>query len=110
MVVAQPPWQFFFGAGVLEVHDSMTFLRLAVGMAQLGAGFLCGVAVWRLTANPWGTFVAPALTLLTPWAGREHGAPTPELLAPAGPPGAAPPPPRPRPPRPPRAPPPPPPL
>ena len=38
MVVAQPPWQFVFGAGVLEIHDSMTFLRFGVGLAQLGAG------------------------------------------------------------------------
>jgi hypothetical protein len=83
MVVAQPPWQFVFGAAALAVHDSMTFLRLAVGMAQLGAGVLCGVVAWRLTANPWATVVAPALTLLTPWAVREHGALTPELLAPA---------------------------
>ena len=40
MVVAQPPWQFFFGAGALAIHDSLTFLRLAVGLAQLGAGVL----------------------------------------------------------------------
>ena len=31
IVVAQPPWQFFFGAGALAIHDSLTFLRLAVG-------------------------------------------------------------------------------
>ena len=38
IVVAQPPWQFLFGAGALAIHDSLTFLRLAVGIAQLGAG------------------------------------------------------------------------
>src|SRR4051794_24926296 len=83
MVVAQPPWQFVFGAAVLAVHDSMTFLRLFVGIAQLGAGVLCGVIVWRLSGNGVAAFFAPALTLLTPWAVREHGALTPELLAPA---------------------------
>jgi hypothetical protein len=82
MVVAQPPWQFLFGAGALAIDDSLSFLRLAVGIAQLGAGVLAGVAVLRLTENPLAAFVAPALTLLTPWALREHGALTPELLAP----------------------------
>jgi hypothetical protein len=81
-VVAQPPWQFLFGAGALAIHDSLTFLRLAVGIAQLGAGVLAGIAVWRLTENPWVTAAAPALSLLTPWTVREHGALTPELLAP----------------------------
>ena len=49
---------------------------------QLGAGVLAAIAVWRLTENPWATAAAPALSLLTPWALREHGALTPELLAP----------------------------
>src|SRR4051795_3231899 len=66
MVVAQPPWQFLFGAAVLEVHDSMTFLRLAVGMAQLGAGVLCGVAVWRLTEKPLAAPGGPPPPPLTP--------------------------------------------
>jgi hypothetical protein len=83
IVVAQPPWQFFFGAGALAIHDSLTFLRLMVGLAQLGAGVLAAIAVWRLVENPWATAAAPALSLLTPWALREHGALTPELLAPA---------------------------
>src|SRR3954452_5947563 len=82
IVVAQAPWQFVFGAWALGVHDSLTFLRLAVGLAQLGAAVLAGVAVWRLTENPWATAAAPALSLLTPWTVREHGALTPELLAP----------------------------
>src|SRR4051812_26392096 len=82
IVVAQPPWRFLFGAAALEIHDSLTFLRLAVGLAQLGAGVLAAIAVWRLTEHPWATAAAPALTLLTPCALREHGALTPELLAP----------------------------
>ena len=82
IVVAQPPWQFFFGAGALAIDDSLTFLRLAVGIAQLGAGVLAAVAVWRLTENPVATLLTPALSLLMPWTLREHGALTPELLAP----------------------------
>jgi hypothetical protein len=82
IVVAQPPWQFFFGAAALAIHDSLTFLRLAVGLAQLGAGVLAGIAVWRLTESPLATAATPALSLLTPWTLREHGALTPELLAP----------------------------
>src|SRR5688572_11490361 len=82
IVVAQPPWQFFFGAGALAIDDSLTFLRLAVGIVQLGAGVLAGIAVWRLTENPVATAVAPALSMLMPWTLREHGALTPELLAP----------------------------
>ena len=83
IVVAQPPWQFLFGAGALAIEDSLTFLRLAVGIAQLAAGVLAGVAVWRLTENGVATAAAPALSLLMPWTLREHGALTPELLAPA---------------------------
>ena len=82
IVVAQPPWQFFFGAGALAIDDSLTFLRLAVGIAQLGAGVLAAIAVWRLTENPVATVLTPALTLVMPWTLREHGALTPELLAP----------------------------
>jgi hypothetical protein len=82
IVVAQPPWQFFFGAGALAIEDSLTFLRLAVGIAQLGAGVLAAVVVWRLTENPVATVLTPALTLVMPWTLREHGALTPELLAP----------------------------
>src|ERR1700749_408803 len=61
VVVAQPPWQFAFGAGALALHDSLGFLRLAVGVVQLGTGVLGAVAVWRLTGNRWATMAAPAL-------------------------------------------------
>lgn len=60
----------------------MTWLRLTVGLAQLAAGVLAAIATKRLTDNPLAIAAAPALTLLTPWAVREHGALTPELLAP----------------------------
>ena len=82
VVSAQPPWQYLFGAAVLRVHDSIGFLRLAVGAVQLAAGLLAARAVWRLTSSRLATVAAPACALLTPWAVREHGALTPELLAP----------------------------
>src|SRR4051812_44314811 len=83
VVVAQPPWEFLFGAAALALHDSLGFLRAAVGAAQLAAGLLAALAVWGLTASRAATAAAPALMLLTPWAVHEHGALTPELLAPA---------------------------
>jgi hypothetical protein len=64
------------------VDDSLGFLRFAVGAVQLAAGLLAARAVWRLTENRLATVAAPALALLTPWAVREHGSLTPELLAP----------------------------
>lgn len=81
IVAAQPPAMFLAGAGVLAVHDSLEWLRLAVGAGQLATGGLWAVAVWRLTGDRAATALAPALTLLTPWAVHEHGALTPELVA-----------------------------
>src|SRR5947208_13389649 len=49
VVAAQPPWQFLEGAALLAGHDSLGFLRFGVGVGQLLAGLLAGVAVWRLT-------------------------------------------------------------
>jgi hypothetical protein len=80
VVVAQPPWQFLAGAAVLGVHDSLGFLRIGLGVAQLAAGLVAAAAVWRLTASRLATAVAPALCLFTPWAVHEHGTLTPEVL------------------------------
>jgi hypothetical protein len=83
VVVAQPPGLFLFGGGALAVHDDIEWLRLCVGAWQLLAGVLCARIVWRLTG---GSRVATALTapaaLLLPWNLHEHGALTPELIAP----------------------------
>jgi len=82
VVAAQPPWQFLFGAAVLAIEDSIGFLRTAVGLVQVATGLLGALAVWRLTGNRAATVIAPALTLLTPWAVHEHGHLTPELIVP----------------------------
>ena len=81
VVAAQPPWQFLAGAVFLAVDDSIGFLRLGVGLLQLGAGVLAGVVVWRLTASRLAAAAAVPLALLTPWAVHEHGALTPETVA-----------------------------
>src|SRR3954453_9125563 len=45
-VAAQPPWQCLVGADALAIHDSLTFLRLAVGCVQLVGGLVAAVAGW----------------------------------------------------------------
>jgi hypothetical protein len=83
VVVAQPPGQFVFGAGALAIHDDIGWLRLCVGAWQLLAGVLCARIVWRLTGgNRVATVLTPAAALLLPWNLHEHGALTPELIAP----------------------------
>ena len=81
VVGAQPPWQFVAGAGLLALGDSIEFLRLGVGLVQLGAGVLAAVVVRRLGGSAWMAAAAVPLALLTPWAVHEHGALTPETVA-----------------------------
>jgi hypothetical protein len=78
VVAAQPPGVLVLGAGALAVHDSLDWLRLAVGLAGLLGGAVAGWAVWRMTGNAVAAALTPALFLLTPWAVHEHGALTPE--------------------------------
>ena len=82
MVGAQPPGVFLAGAGILRVHDSLGFIRLVLGVGQLGAGLIAARVAWRLSASPVAAVLTPALVLLTPWAIHEHGSLTPEVLAP----------------------------
>src|SRR4051794_12100806 len=83
VVVAQPPGLFVFGGSALAVHDDIEWLRLCVGVWQLLAGLLCARIVWRPTGGdrPAAMLPAPA-ALLLPWNLHEHGALTPELIAP----------------------------
>lgn len=81
MVGAQPPGVFLAGAGILRIHDSLGWMRLVLGLGQLGTGLLAARATWRLSRSQAATALAPALVLLTPWAVHEHAALTPELLA-----------------------------
>ena len=78
---AQPPGIFLFGAGVLEVHDSVEFMRLCVGLLQLAGGAIAAVVAWRLSGSRAAALAAPALVMLTPWAVHESGALTPEPVA-----------------------------
>ncbi|MDX6538287.1 MAG: hypothetical protein QOD37_2628 [Gaiellales bacterium] len=82
VVVAQPPGLFVFGGAALGVHDGIDWLRLCVGAWQLLAGVLCARIVWRLTGSRVATALTPPAALLLPWNLHEHGALTPELIAP----------------------------
>jgi hypothetical protein len=81
IVGAQPPGVFVVGTLLLAIHDSLEWLRLAVGALQLLAGLLAAEIVWRLSGNRLAALLTPAAVLLTPWAVHEHGALTPELVA-----------------------------
>ncbi|MFL5828128.1 MAG: hypothetical protein ACJ76V_16535 [Thermoleophilaceae bacterium] len=82
VVVAQPPAQFLVGALVLAIHDSLGWLRLVLGLVQVGTAVLCSAVVWRLTGNRVASVLAAPLAMLTPWAVHENGQITPELFAP----------------------------
>ncbi len=81
MAGAQPPGVFVVGAGLLAIHDSLEWLRLAVGGLQLLGGLFAAVMVLRATGSRVAAMLTPAAVLLTPWAVHEHGALTPELVA-----------------------------
>jgi hypothetical protein len=81
IVGAQPPGVFAAGAILLAVHDSLEWLRLGIGLLQLGAGLIAAAIVYRITASRITAILTPAAVLLTPWAVHEHGALTPELVS-----------------------------
>jgi hypothetical protein len=78
---AQPPGVYVVGAGLLAIHDVVEWLRLGVGLLQLGAGLLAAQIVWRTTGSVLASVVTPAAIILTPWAVHEHGSLTPELVS-----------------------------
>lgn len=81
IVGAQPPGVFLAGVALLALHDGVEWLRLGVGLLQLGGGLIAGQIVLRITGSRLGAVLTPAAILLTPWAVHEHGALTPELVA-----------------------------
>ncbi|MEA2404861.1 MAG: hypothetical protein QOE08_1508 [Thermoleophilaceae bacterium] len=81
VIASQPPPMFVVGAGLLAIHDSIEWMRVAMGLLQLTAGVLGAVAVWRLTASRAAAIVTVPVSLLTPWAVHEHGLLTPEMFA-----------------------------
>ena len=82
VVAAQPPPLFLLGAGLLAVHDGITWLRLGMGLLQLAGALLGAGAVWRMTESAAATALAAVVVLLTPWQVHASGALTPELIAP----------------------------
>jgi hypothetical protein len=81
VIASQPPPMFVVGAGLLAIHDSVEWVRLAMGLLQLTAGLLGAVVVWRLTASRAAAVLTVPVALLTPWAVHEHGLLTPEMFA-----------------------------
>src|SRR6185437_11650927 len=81
IVGAQPPGVFLAGVALLAVHDGLEWLRLAVACLQLGAGLIAARIVYRLSGSTVGAMLAAVAMVLTPWAVREHGALTPELIS-----------------------------
>ncbi len=81
VIASQPPPMFVVGAGLIGIHDSIEWVRLAMGLLQLTAGVLGAVIVWRLTASRLAANLAIPVALLTPWAVHEHGLLTPEMFA-----------------------------
>lgn len=81
VAAAQPPLLFLLGAGLLEISDSILFVRAAVSLATVVTGCLVALAVWRLTGRRGAAVVGGLASLVTPWMLREHAALTPEPLA-----------------------------
>jgi len=81
VVAAQPPPLFLIGAGLLAIHDSLGWMRAAIGAVQILTAVLAAAVVWRAVGNRWAAVAAAPLTLLTPWAVHEHGSLIPEMIA-----------------------------
>ena len=81
LAAAQPPSLFYAGAAVLAIDDSAAAIRVAMAACKAVVSLLVLVAVWRLTGRRDAALVAALVSLLTPWAVREHGQFVPETLA-----------------------------
>jgi hypothetical protein len=81
VVAAQPPPLFLVGAGLLAIHDSLDWVRAAIGAVQVGTALLAAVVVWRVTGIRAAAVVAAPLSLVTPWVLHEHGSLIPEMIA-----------------------------
>jgi hypothetical protein len=78
---AQPPPIYLAGAAVLSVADSLTALRIALAGVELVTSGLVLIAVWRLTGVRGVAVAAALISLVTPWALREHAQLLPETFA-----------------------------
>ena len=81
VVAAQPPPLFLVGAAVLAIHDSLEWMRAAIGAVQVGTAVLAAVIAWRIAGNRVAAVAAAPLSLLTPWVVHEHGSLIPEMIA-----------------------------
>ncbi len=81
VAAAQPPPLFYLGAALVEVSDSVLWVRGALATVSLATAALVAVAVSRLTGDRAAAGVAGIASLLLPWTLREHATLTPEPLA-----------------------------
>lgn len=81
VAAAQPPTIFYLGAGLLELSDSLLFVRGALALFALAVGAMVALIVARLTGRPGVALAAGLAALLTPWTIREHATLTPDPLA-----------------------------
>lgn len=81
VAAAQPPPIFLLGAMLVELSESVLFVRGALAATTLAAGALVAAMVGRLTGRPLVAVAAGIASLLTPWTIREHATLTPDALA-----------------------------
>lgn len=81
VVAAQPPPLFLLGAGLLAIHDSLGWMRAAIGAVQVGTAVIAAVLVWRIVGSRAAAIATAPLSLLTPWVVHEHGSLIPEMIA-----------------------------
>lgn len=81
VAAAQPPTLFYLAAAVLALDDSLTAIRVAMAACKAATALLVGVAVWRLTRRRDAALGAGLVSLVTPWALREHAQLLPETIA-----------------------------
>lgn len=78
---AQPPPLYYLAAGALAVRDGPATIRLLMALCEAATSLLVLVAVRRLTGSPAAALCAAVVSLMTPWALREHAQLLPETVA-----------------------------
>lgn len=81
VVAAQPPPLFYLGAALIELSESLLFVRGALGITTVVTGALVAAVVGRLTGRRGVAVAAGVAALLTPWTIHEHATLTPDPLA-----------------------------
>jgi hypothetical protein len=78
---AQPPPLYYLAAGALALRDAPASIRVLMALCEAATSLLVLVAVRRLTGSPGTALCAAAVSLVTPWALREHAQLLPETVA-----------------------------